>query len=348
MKMYKIIFFILLFLLVCGFIYYFTFCKYPELIYGIVTKTSGYDASADKLGRGTYGDMYGALNTFFSGIAFLGLLVTIGVQIYIHNEERKNDNEKRDEERINNQNKQNKTFQDSLHYINCLFIDAIGITNNHKESFEIFIANKEKNVFNNDGFKVGSFVSRLNTITEKIDQEKYFIAYRNFFNDYDIIPVFENFTMIQKACELGIDQITQYQSGLRKSVDFFELNLSAFFKEYNRLLEIEPTVLITLKNTVDNILEKLKFQESNLILGFTDYTPLKEDFFELNTLVYDLFYEIIDDKLDVLMSTVSDIVNQYSRIENSQKILISSLKDNISVINIRKISIESLIEKLDN
>ena len=335
--MYKIIFLISLFLLACGFIYYFTFCEYPEFVYSIVTKTYGYDANSDKLGRGTYGDMYGALNTFFSGIAFLGLLVTIGVQIYIHKKERSIDIKKQD-----------RAFRDSLHYIRCLFIDAIGITNNHKESFEILIANKEKNIFNNDGLKVGSFISRLNTITEKIDQEKYFIAYRNFFNDYDIIPVFEYFTIIQKACELGIDQIIQYQSVLRKSVDFFELNLSAFFKEYNRLLEIEPELLISLKNAVDNILEKMKFQKNNLILGSTDYTPLKEDFSELYTLVNGLFYEIIDDKLNVLMNVVSDIVDQYSRIEDNHRIVISSLKDNISVIDIRKIAIEKLIEKLDN
>ncbi len=333
--MYKIVFFILLFLLICGFIYYFTFCKYPELIYGIVTKTSGYDASADKLGRGTYGDMYGALNTFFSGIAFIGLLVTIAVQIYIHNKERSIDIKKQD-----------RAFRDSLHYICCLFIDAIGIINNHKESFEIFISNKESNIFDYTGFKIGSFISRLSTINEKIDQEKYFIAYRNYFNDYDIIPVFENFTMIQNVCELSIKQINQYETALKEGVNSLEPQLSNFLNEYNRLKEIEPMSLITIDDKIGNLIEKMKFQESTIVFGTTNYTLLKNILFELHELINNLFFDAPDNKLDFLHEMITYIVNQYKLIENNHKMVITSLKANIGFIEHRKVVIDLLIKKL--
>ena len=65
-----------------------TFYIYPILIHNYVQTLSGYSYEDDKLGKGTYGDMYGALNTFFSGLAFIGLIVTIGIQIYLHEEEK--------------------------------------------------------------------------------------------------------------------------------------------------------------------------------------------------------------------------------------------------------------------
>lgn len=66
----------------------FVFFCYPKIIqYYLILFSPGYDPDKDSIGRGTYGDMYGALNTFFSGLAFIGLITTILLQLFLHQRE---------------------------------------------------------------------------------------------------------------------------------------------------------------------------------------------------------------------------------------------------------------------
>jgi hypothetical protein len=78
---------ILLFVL----IYYLTSVYYPKyIIEKMMQLQPGYliKLPNDELGRGTFGDMYGALNTFFSGIGIVGLLATIAIQISLYNNDK--------------------------------------------------------------------------------------------------------------------------------------------------------------------------------------------------------------------------------------------------------------------
>lgn len=66
----------------------FVFFCYPKIIqYYLIFFSPGYVPDKDSIGRGTYGDMYGALNTFFSGLAFIGLITTILLQLFLHQRE---------------------------------------------------------------------------------------------------------------------------------------------------------------------------------------------------------------------------------------------------------------------
>nr|WP_299422646.1 hypothetical protein [uncultured Emticicia sp.] len=55
---------------------------YPIWFYNYVEK--------DSVKRGTFGDMYGALNTLFSGLAFVSLIITLIAQFEEINQNRKN------------------------------------------------------------------------------------------------------------------------------------------------------------------------------------------------------------------------------------------------------------------
>lgn len=192
----KYIFWSALFFILCGFLFYLTFCYYPHFVQTLVQTQIGYSSDDDKLGRGTFGDMYGALNTFLSGLAFLGLLITIGVQIYLHNEEKRIDKEKED-----------KKDRDKLIYLEHIIIEGNKIALNYKEAAEKFKQELIEKPSEIPMFKVSYSLSLLSTITNKIDQEASFNIYRTFFTNSDIIKVFSTFDLITKSCEFIINDI---------------------------------------------------------------------------------------------------------------------------------------------
>ena len=75
-------------ILLISYSFYWVIFHYPYWVKSQVTLINGpvknaSDLNAD-LNEGTFGDMYGALNSFVSGLAFLGLLIPIGIQIWLH------------------------------------------------------------------------------------------------------------------------------------------------------------------------------------------------------------------------------------------------------------------------
>ncbi len=186
----KYIFWSALFFILCGFLFYLTFCYYPHFVQTLVQTQIGYSSDDDKLGRGTFGDMYGALNTFLSGLAFLGLLITIGVQIYLHNEEKRIDKEK-----------ECKKDRDKLIYLEHIIAEGNKIALNYKEAAQNFKQDLIKKPSEIPKFNISSWASQLTIITDKINQEEYFNVYRTFFNNSEIINVFRKFDLIKKSCE---------------------------------------------------------------------------------------------------------------------------------------------------
>ena len=86
----------------------------------------------DPATNGTFGDMFGGLNTVFSGLAFVGLIATIAVQINIHKREIERENLKREEEAREAKVKHDKFINDKLKYLLSLFKRVV-------ESNKIFI-----------------------------------------------------------------------------------------------------------------------------------------------------------------------------------------------------------------
>ncbi|MDI9874097.1 hypothetical protein [Flectobacillus rivi] len=68
------------------------FFVYPILIKFLFETLEGKESG--DFNRGTFGDMYGALNAFLSGLAFIGAIVAIIIQIYqVNTEKRKHEEE---------------------------------------------------------------------------------------------------------------------------------------------------------------------------------------------------------------------------------------------------------------
>ncbi|MET3128738.1 hypothetical protein ABID42_003857 [Arcicella rosea] len=187
-------------------LYLFTFYLYPSLIHGYLIKNvKGYNISNDLLGRGTYGDMYGALNTFFSGLAFIGLIVTIGIQIYLHEEEKNSDKL----EKVQNDS-------DKLTYLKALFEKTIKdisiIQNSLKEKIETL----KSESLNSKSVNIDSKMNfwGINKIIAEINQEEYFLSYKRVFKKDDIINAFKSFE------EMDIRIKNMFQDSLNNNSNF--------------------------------------------------------------------------------------------------------------------------------
>ncbi|MFY7827938.1 MAG: hypothetical protein ACOVQ4_12475 [Flectobacillus sp.] len=151
-------------------LWWFIFNCYPTLVrlYLIIFET-GYIPEKDILGRGTYGDMYGALNTFFSGLAFVGLLVTIFLQIIIH--------EREEELRKDNEHKEKKERLIFLKEISC---QVVAENSKFIEKTKNFLPILQDDFITKCYFKSLVIPSIYVFVREKLSSEKYFLAYIDF------------------------------------------------------------------------------------------------------------------------------------------------------------------------
>ncbi|NBA77270.1 hypothetical protein GOQ04_17070 [Emticicia sp. ODNR4P] len=136
---------------------------------------------------GTFGDMYGALNSFLSAVAFLGLLVTIFLQIYIHKKEIARD------ENLKLQEYNEKIIYLSFSLSNLL--DQIKVLINALEEWKSNMINKPDSaeILNFEPLFDRSIFEELNN---KIDQQHYFTAYLQFHKDSEIIQNFQSLKQI--------------------------------------------------------------------------------------------------------------------------------------------------------
>lgn len=240
-------------------LYLFTFYLYPSLIHGYLIKNvEGYNISNDLLGRGTYGDMYGALNTFFSGLAFIGLIVTIGVQIYLHEEEKRVDREK--EEKKQSDFVHNKLFY-FTELVKALLIENVQFAN----SLEQWIDKNQNGRIGISTFQYDSSESIYILLNKKINQEEIFEAYQTKFKDDEAIKML-----------LDIDTIHNIR------INFFKIYFESK-KEHDIQYE-------TLRKISDELIIKIAELKSRQIANNCDILLSKEslsDIDEQNTIFRD-------------------------------------------------------------
>lgn len=153
-----------------------TFIIYPFFIRLVFNYLEPQGESGD-FNRGTFGDMYGALNSFLSGLGFLGLLVTIVLQIRQFKEEK-------DFQREETQKKNNQDARNILEYIK----NAGGIL--MEENSEIILKIDEV-------LKIRSITS-LNPTTDILYEKLCMYDLEKSYTSYKIIhPEGENDTMFR-------------------------------------------------------------------------------------------------------------------------------------------------------
>lgn len=129
-----------------------------------INKDVGNDC---KLTIGSYGDMFGGLNAFISGFAFLALLGTIGIQIWLHYRQEESKKQEVLETATNK-----LIYLDSLVKQSFFEIDLFKIYINELEK-----SSSEKRSVNFWAGDNSIEYSKINYIVNKIDQEVFFTAY---------------------------------------------------------------------------------------------------------------------------------------------------------------------------
>lgn len=130
--------------------------------------------------RGTFGDMYGSLNSLFSGIGIVGVVVTVLIQILIHKREIDSEKEKIATSHIN-----------KLIYLISIYGRILQSNNSFIKTVENWLIKHPNETITFDTVEVETTVDSLNLAVNKIDHENLFQAYSVFAVDFRILESFE-------------------------------------------------------------------------------------------------------------------------------------------------------------
>lgn len=114
----------------------------------------------DPTTRGTFGDMYGVLNAFLSGLAILGIVFTLYW-------------EKAQEEK-----KQIEDDVNRLTYLVAVIQEINSILADYKSGLDGFYSTLSKVPFVIPVLRVSSVHKRIKQVTKKLDEEQYYLAYK--------------------------------------------------------------------------------------------------------------------------------------------------------------------------
>ncbi|MGX7686439.1 hypothetical protein ACWA1C_04680 [Flectobacillus roseus] len=153
--------------------------------------------------RGTFGDMYGVLNSFLSGLSIIGIVLTLYW-------------DKKQEV-----DKEEKANIDRMSYLYSVCQKANAMLQQYQLAFTRFNEKLNENPFNIPQIKVGSSTEILKIINEKIDQEAYFHSYKSFYNDEQILDLFNHYSSIEVKVRMTLEDIekgTNYDYERRKQL----------------------------------------------------------------------------------------------------------------------------------
>ncbi len=163
---------------------------------------TGINQNRGNIGIGTYGDMYGGLNAFVSGFAFLGLLGTIGVQLWLYYRE----------QQLKKKEKLDKA-DNKLVYLDFLVKQSLSEIEAFKAGVNDLMRDnsleKKKAVFFKDDNTLKH--NKINKIVNKIDQESFFTAYFQKYEKQDLDNLFVSFEELLKSWKSFIKKLRGYK-----------------------------------------------------------------------------------------------------------------------------------------
>jgi hypothetical protein len=277
----------------------------------------------DPTTRGTFGDMYGVLNAFLSGLAILGIVFTLYW-------------EKAQEEK-----KQIEDDVNRLTYLVAVIQEINSILADYKSGLDGFYSALSNVPFVIPVLRVSSVHKRIKQVTKKLDQERYYLAYR-------------------RMQDLESNSIMKFFSGtptlyvqLSHTIEFIEDKTNA---DYPRKLEFrnclnqleyllrnfpQPNIVQKQRESIGNLLNRFDNinDKSDLLQIFECLVPRMEEFInseldnrDQSSLEYD--YRPI---IDSLKRDKSNIENQNKEILTSvaklSKSITAYLNENNNLIN---------------
>lgn len=291
--------------------------NYPLWVKTQINLINKPDSKVTPLEMGTYGDMYGALNTLFSGLAFLGLLVTIGVQLWLYYREQES---KKEEKRDKASNK--------LVYLNLLVNQSFSEIEAFKEGIK---ALKEKNSFEKkraDFFTDDNTIgyNKINHIVNEIDQEAFFTAYYQEYKEENLIDLFVLFGKIFKSWQSFIGKLRGYE--VECDSELFKLS-----RAYNILQEKDKEASKSLtdpnKNGTSvesNSLEMRKLLSVNSDIDILGVIGKKDHLFEIYYTIKDKYESQIEKDKDAEAVEINEYLqNCKESIENIEDIKVEIL-----------------------
>lgn len=310
-------------LLVC-FFYPYLFNWYID--YYCEKRLPKYDTSTN----GTFGDMFGGLNTLFSGLAFVGLIATIFVQIYLHKREIEIDRQKQENELKEGKIKHVKYRDDKLTYL-------LNILNKSLESDKIYLddLNKWLDETNNNKVEIKRIEMNtndyyLNIITQKINQEEFFHCYLEKNQNNSILDLFS-----------AIESNLQSRNQLEKLVEDFVIDVgrrkseivkinTPFIKEINASMDKD---IVTLRNSFFNT------NSVDLDKTIEAHHSFRTKFFDNKTLF--IKYPNLMNELELLRSHFE----AYNTRTKKYKKQVSEIERKIKTLNIK---IEKMVSDFEN
>lgn len=216
----------------------------------------------DPTTRGTFGDMYGVLNAFLSGLAILGIVFTLYW-------EKQKEIEKQKEEDYNR-----------LFYLASLSKEVTHILKSYKSSLQSFKAELFENPLVIPQLHLSTDYKRIRLISKKIDQEQYFLTYNRQLKSDGILAYFHATTitykmLIQENKLRGRNELEDNQR--KKNLATKLLHLENQLKNYSDSEDIDEKN----KSSIRAILTSLGTIDKTDLLQVFSYVSQTESFVNL-------------------------------------------------------------------
>jgi hypothetical protein len=192
---------------------------YPYIIdYMMCHYSSLHNFSNAPSERGTFGDMYGALNSFLSGLAVLGIILTLFWDKTLKNDEL----EHRKSEKI-------KQEVDKLIYLENLLQISHTYTVDLKNRLNSILDSNNQDFSELPAWQIDINFENLKTINKTINQEKYFFAYRNQIGGTNILNTFSACRHIEEFENIQRNKlISEINKSHSRKIEYLD-NLKVFF-----------------------------------------------------------------------------------------------------------------------
>ncbi|MDI9872108.1 hypothetical protein [Flectobacillus roseus] len=267
--------------------------------------------------RGTFGDMYGLLNTLFSGVALVGLIIT-----YIT-----------EKEKVREERKQHQ--KDKLSYFGKILHDSIKLINNVIASDAMFkhcLKNMEQESFKLEFEENSELILRLENRLNRINEEEYFVAYLECikyssegyyigtFNIARLLDTVINIPRVLKEIENELKDIAEEINNLNDSLTKNIHSIISNFENNEEILGSESykNWKKSEKYLFDNIVIFKDLKEQRISCNVIPIKPNLDN--EIRE------FEITFQKIKVLISqSISRISKKMSYIESDREHLTSEL-----------------------
>ncbi|NBA77271.1 hypothetical protein GOQ04_17075 [Emticicia sp. ODNR4P] len=134
--------------------------------------------------------MFGALNTFFSGLAFIGLLATIGLQIYFHQKEMSLERDKIDLEALKEAKAVQKEIKDKLVYILAMFKRIYESNIVMADDLKMWLDQNPQEQLRISQFVYKTIDDTHELVSKRLNQESYYQCYKSQRDDNNILDAF--------------------------------------------------------------------------------------------------------------------------------------------------------------